>query len=322
MTKVDVITGILGCGKTTFIRSYARYLMQRGLRIAILENDFGAVNVDMMMLQDLKGENCQLEMIAGGCDADCHKRRFKTQMIALGMQHFDRVLIEPSGIYDMDEFFDTLYESPLDKWFEIGSVISIADACLPESLSEQMEYLLASEVCCCGTLLVSKWDGAEPEAALRQRISARLNMALSEIRCSRQFQPQELVTTPWDALTDAEFERISASGWKNPGYVKKFSRDSIESGVHYFMHIAIPPQHIPEVIQGILADESCGSVFRIKGSLPGNPWLKINAADGQLELSPVSDGQAVLIVIGENLNRPAIDAHFLQYNTDSAYTSI
>ena len=80
MTKIDLITGILGSGKTTWIHQYAEHLIQQGQRIAILENDFGAVNVDMVMLQDLKCENCQLEMIAGGGDPCCHKRRFKTQM--------------------------------------------------------------------------------------------------------------------------------------------------------------------------------------------------------------------------------------------------
>ena len=48
MTKIDLITGILGSGKTTFLRRYAKYLLAQGQRIAILENDFGAVNVDML----------------------------------------------------------------------------------------------------------------------------------------------------------------------------------------------------------------------------------------------------------------------------------
>ena len=65
MTKIDLITGILGSGKTTFLLRYARELINRGEKIAILENDFGAVNVDMMMLQELKGENCTIENIAG-----------------------------------------------------------------------------------------------------------------------------------------------------------------------------------------------------------------------------------------------------------------
>ena len=108
MVKIDLITGFLGSGKTTFIRKYAQYLMDAGNNIGILENDYGAVNVDMMLLQDLMGENCELEMISGGCDKDCHRRRFKTKLIAMGMCGYDRVIVEPSGIFDVDEFFDAL----------------------------------------------------------------------------------------------------------------------------------------------------------------------------------------------------------------------
>ena len=45
MVKVDLITGFLGSGKTTFIKKYAQYLIDQGYRIGIIENDFGAVNV-------------------------------------------------------------------------------------------------------------------------------------------------------------------------------------------------------------------------------------------------------------------------------------
>ena len=102
MIQVDLITGFLGSGKTTFLRKYARYWINQGVKIAILENDFGAVNVDRMLLQDLEEDYCGVEMIAGGCDKDCHQRRFRTKLISLSMQGYKRVLIEPSGIYDVD----------------------------------------------------------------------------------------------------------------------------------------------------------------------------------------------------------------------------
>ena len=120
MIPVDLITGFLGAGKTTFIKHYVKYLVSCGKRVGIIENDYGAINVDMMLLQDALGESVDLEMVAGGCDADCHRRRFKTKLIALGMQGYDRVIVEPSGIFDVDEFFDVLHESPLDQWYEIG----------------------------------------------------------------------------------------------------------------------------------------------------------------------------------------------------------
>ena len=55
MVQVDLITGFLGAGKTTFLRRYVRYLVAQGHNVCILENDFGAVNVDAMLVQDLLG---------------------------------------------------------------------------------------------------------------------------------------------------------------------------------------------------------------------------------------------------------------------------
>ena len=154
-TKVDLVTGFLGAGKTTFIKKYARYLLDKGCKIGVLENDFGAVNVDMLLLQELLDENCDLEMVSAA-DKDCHRRRFKTKLIAMGMRGLDRVIVEPSGIYEADEFFDVLREEPLDNWYEIGSVITIADACLDTNLSEASDYLLASQLSEAGIVLMSR----------------------------------------------------------------------------------------------------------------------------------------------------------------------
>ncbi len=61
MIKIDLITGFLGSGKTTFIKKYASYLLKKGMNIGILENDFGAVNVDMMLLKNWKGRTVSLK---------------------------------------------------------------------------------------------------------------------------------------------------------------------------------------------------------------------------------------------------------------------
>lgn len=111
MVQVDLITGFLGSGKTTFLRRYVQYLVAQGHSVCILENDFGAVNVDAMLLQDLIGEHCDIETISGGCDCDTHQRRMRTKLISMAMRGFDRVVIEPSGIFDVDEFYDILRTS-------------------------------------------------------------------------------------------------------------------------------------------------------------------------------------------------------------------
>ena len=162
MVQVDLITGFLGAGKTTFLRRYIRYLVEQGHNVCILENDFGAVNVDAMLVQDLLGPRCDLETISGGCDCDTHQRRMRTKLIAMAMRGFDRVVVEPSGIFDVDEFFDVLRDDPLDRWYQIGNVIAIVDALLPETLSPQADYLLASETANAGRVLLSRVRQAGP----------------------------------------------------------------------------------------------------------------------------------------------------------------
>ena len=108
MIKIDLITGFLGSGKTTFIRKYVKYLLDRGLKVGILENDYGAINIDLMLLGNLIGDNCELEMIIGGGDLETHKRRFRAKLIAMAMSGYDRVVVEPSGIFEPKKFFNLL----------------------------------------------------------------------------------------------------------------------------------------------------------------------------------------------------------------------
>ena len=62
-------------------------------------------------------------------------------------------------------------------------------------------------------------------------------------------------------------------------------------------------------MQGLWADESCGRVFRVKGFVQGpEGWLEVNATPAGFDLRPIREGQAVLIVIGEGLDGPAIAA--------------
>ena len=212
MVQVDLITGFLGAGKTTFLRRYAAYLAGQGERVCILENDFGAVNVDAMLVQNLLELGCEIETISGGCDCDTHQRRMRTKLISMAMRGFTRVLVEPSGIFDVDEFFDVLRDDPLDRWYQLGNVIAIVDALLPEQLSPQADYVLASECANAGLVLLSRSQLAKPgqcEAAV-----AHLKRALTACKCSRVFQPEEILAKDWAALTEADMARIARCGMR------------------------------------------------------------------------------------------------------------
>ena len=262
MIKIDLITGFLGSGKTTFLKQYAKYLMAQGKNIGILENDFGAVNVDMLLLQELRGDQCELEMISGGCDKETHRRRFRTKLISMGMSGYDRILVEPSGIYDVDEFFDALHEEPLDKWYEIGNVIAIVDAKLTEDLSAEADYLLASEVADAGCVLLSR----SQEATVEEISSTKehLNRALGQIQCRRCLD-SEILTGNWNDLTDTDLEKILNCGYVSEAYVKESYAEGGGFDSLFFMNVHKSEEKLYETAERILNDPSCGDVFRVKG---------------------------------------------------------
>ena len=139
-----------------------------------------------------------LETISGGCDCDTHQRRMRTKLISMAMRGFERVIVEPSGIFDVDEFFDVLRDEPLDRWYQLGNVIAIVDALLPEELSPQAEYILASESAWAGSVLLSRCQLASD--AQKQGAEAHLARALEACKCSRKFGPEEIIAKDWACL--------------------------------------------------------------------------------------------------------------------------
>lgn len=306
MVQVDLITGFLGSGKTTFLRKYVQYLVKQGHNVCILENDFGAVNVDAMLLQDLIGEHCDLETISGGCDCDTHQRRMRTKLISMAMRGFDRVVIEPSGIFDVDEFYDILRDEPLDRWYTLGNVIAIVDAKLENDLSPQADYLLASEAASAGMVVMSRTQLAG--AGETDAVVAHLNRALEGCHCARRFGA-DVLRKDWATLDNADFARIDNCGWRQTSYVKLHFDEHEAFTSLYFLKAGRTVAQVQAAAQTLLHDAKYGHVLRIKGFIPdGDGWVELNAARDAMTVQPIPNGQEVLIVIGEGLDKAAIEA--------------
>lgn len=350
MIKIDLITGFLGSGKTTFLKKYAADRMACGERIGILENDFGAVNVDMMLLQELEEAGCGLEMVSGGCDYDCHRRRFKTKLIAMGMEGYDRVLVEPSGIFNVDEFFDVLCEDPLSSWYEVGNVIAIVDAGLEEDLSEQAEYLLADQIAAAGAVVLSRTQ----EVPAGQVIKAvdHLNRVMQKYKCDRIFRilteedltdictkgdkdrnsnrggdghagyarPADgsdvggmVMACDWKNLTREDFTALSACGWVQADHRRLWTDHAPDFDVISVLHAGLSKERVREGVHRLFEDGSFGNILRVKGFLEDEDgWMELNATAHDLRLSPVTEGQDVVIVIGEHLEKKQIEAFLEQ----------
>ncbi len=310
MTKADLITGFLGSGKTTFLLKYAKYLMDSGQKIGIIVNDLGAINVDMLLLQDLEKSGAVTEMVIGG-DPDCRRRRLKTKLIALGMQKLDRVLIEPSGVFDADEFFDMLYEEPFSRWYEIGSVIAIVDAALEEDLSKEADYLLISQLADAGCTILSRTQIATAEQI--EGTIRHINRAMERNGCSLRLQEDMVLAKDWKDLTKEDFKRIMDCGSRPADYVKRSFGGENGFQSLFFMNLTLGEEEMKAAVRDLLHDESFGHVYRVKGFLPREDgWLEINATRDRISTARLKEGQNVVILIGERLDRGKIEGRMRQ----------
>ena len=205
-----------------------------------------------------------IETIAGACDADCHKRRFKTKLIAMAMVGYDRVIVEPSGIYDTDEFFDTLREDPIERWYEMGTVLTIVDSGLDLSLSEGSKYLLASQLANAGAVILSRTQ-LYPESTVSQ--TTEFIKSLSSKLCSRDIT-NCILCRPWDEMTDSDLDALSQKGCFRNDHVKHLLPDRSFQSL-YFMHNTFTSASLKNFIHTLFTDPSCGKVYRIKGYIYG-----------------------------------------------------
>lgn len=343
MIKVDLITGFLGSGKTTFIKQYVNYLISKGENIGIIENDYGAVNVDMLLLEDAIGDDADLEMVAGGCDYDCHRRRFKTKLIALGMLGYDRVLIEPSGIYDVDEFFDVLNEDPLNRWYEIGNVITVIDSKLENELSNESNYLLCSQVSRSGKILLSHSDLASTQDI--ENTKAHLKAALLQFKGNRELVDSDFIEANLNELDSSVLEGLTNCGYNNFDHEKLRIDDNNSYNSVYLLNHGLSIASIKALIDNLYKDEKCGKVFRVKGfakedqpesenlgsqaesdstnetttssstneTTTSSRWYQINATVDNTEIKQINLGQDVLIIIGESLDEKYINEMIENY---------
>ena len=331
MTKVDLITGFLGAGKTTFILEYVKELVQRGERIGVIENDYGAINVDLLLLHEELGDKCRLEMVIGG-DPDCHRRRLKTKLIAMGIDRYDRVIVEPSGLFDVDEFMDLLYEEPLEHMLRLENVIAVVDADAVRQqvelrkkedaadgragYSEETRYILAEELTKAGCVLLSKSEELSPEG--EAEVTDYLNECLLEVGCKRSLSEKDILVKREGRIDEAGWERILSAGSRDAAYVKK---NILKEGTYrsvFFFHVTLPDIPVDELMRQIFTDPECGNPVRIKGFVPDGTdgWIMINATKEQTEVEKSSVGQPVIIVIGERINEDKIGSYWAAYENE------
>lgn len=327
MKKVDLITGLLGSGKTTFIAEYARRLHEEGQRVCLIANDYGAISIDRALLLEKLGDICDIEMVVAG-DPDCQRRRFRTKLISLGMLGYDRVIVEPSGVFDVEEFYNILYDDSIHSWYEIGNVIGIVSA-VPSELSVSSEYLLTDQMSTAGLLVVSKLQEQKGSAAeVEQKIREKLVRNAGKFHCTRDFSKAPMLVKDWGDFSEEDWKRIEQAGRVSADMVRMhFDEDGSFQNLFYF-HVNRTGKEMRQLVGGIFADRrKYGHVIRVKGFFrdAGNgAWSEINATEKNIDIHPSGTGadvrEEVIIVVGEHMDRTAVGKAFGETRSVTDYS--
>ncbi|MGX8714134.1 MAG: CobW family GTP-binding protein [Lachnospiraceae bacterium] len=310
MVKVDLITGFLGAGKTTFIHKYISWLRARGLKVLVIENEFGNATIDTKLLED---DDCDINDLTGCCMCCSGKEKFETMLITSAHDGYDRVLVEPSGIYDVDEFFSSILRDDIRDHCEIGAVITIVDADMEPDLSDETRYMVFSQLSAAGTILLSKSQLTSPEKVDQTRC---LIKDIMEFYAPGSAAEKNILVADWASFTDADFEQIAASGYVFGDHkVRGKALAAHEETYKALQDIMLcrDPDHLNEILDQLLHTDTYGRIFRMKGHIKdlSGQWYEVNAARNGRTIRPVELKRGMYVIIGEGMDGDKIKQLFV-----------
>lgn len=187
MTKIDIISGFLGAGKTTLIKKLLGEAYQ-GEKLVLIENEFGEISIDGGFLKD---SGIQISEMSSGCICCSLVGDFSKALKDVQQQfHPDRILIEPSGVGKLSDVIaavqNTVAEAPE---LELNSFVTVADASKVKVYMKNFGEFYNNQVESAGTIILSR----------TQKLSAeKLDAAVAMLR--EKNPDAAILTTPWDQL--------------------------------------------------------------------------------------------------------------------------
>ena len=187
MTKIDIISGFLGAGKTTLIKKLLAEAYQ-GEKLVLIENEFGEISIDGGFLKE---SGVQISEMSSGCICCSLVGDFNKALKDVAEQfHPDRILIEPSGVGKLSDVIvaveNTAAEAPDLK---LNSFVTVADASKVKVYMKNFGEFYNNQIESAGTIVLSRTQKLSQE---------KLEAAVALLR--EKNPDAAILTTPWDEL--------------------------------------------------------------------------------------------------------------------------
>lgn len=186
MTKVDVISGFLGAGKTTFIKELINKVFV-GEKLVLIENEFGEIGIDGGFLKDAGIEITEMN---SGCICCTLVGDFsKALQKVLEEYHPDRVIIEPSGVGKLSDIVKAIEDVKRDADIEISGRITVVDGKKAKMYLKNFGEFFQDQVAHASTIVISRTQSMTPE-----KIEECVHMLREENK------EAAIISTPWEEL--------------------------------------------------------------------------------------------------------------------------
>ncbi len=186
MTKIDIISGFLGAGKTTFIKKMLEEAFV-GEQIVLIENEFGEVGIDGGFLKDAGIEITEMN---SGCICCSLVGDFATNLNeVITKYHPDRILIEPSGVGKLSDVMKSVIDIEKEQDVKLNALVTVVNAIKAKKQMKAFGEFFNNQIEHATTIVLSRSQNATPEQ-------------LEE--CVKMMQELNhnaaIITTAWDAI--------------------------------------------------------------------------------------------------------------------------
>ena len=187
MTKIDIISGFLGAGKTTLIKKLLAEAFP-GEKLVLIENEFGEISIDGGFLKE---SGVQISEMSSGCICCSLVGDFNKALKEVADQfHPDRILIEPSGVGKLSDVIVAVENTVADvPEMKLNSFVTVADATKVKVYMKNFGEFYNNQIEAAGAIILSRTQKLTQE---------KLEAAVALLR--EKNPDAAILTTPWDAL--------------------------------------------------------------------------------------------------------------------------
>ena len=187
MTKIDIISGFLGAGKTTFIKKMLEEVFANE-KVVLVENEYGEVGIDGGFLKD---SGIEIKELNSGCIC-CSLVGDFTRSLAevIDTYHPDRILIEPSGVGKLSDVLTSVKKIEDTHDAKVNALVTVANAVKATKQMRAFGEFFTNQVENAATIVLSRTQNMTPE---------KLEKCVKDLQA---VNPKAvIITTPWDEIS-------------------------------------------------------------------------------------------------------------------------